>query len=134
MTRNWVSLMTLLVLLTTSVHGKDKKKILPAYVLQARTVLVMVDPEAGISPLDPNANRIAQQDVEKALMNWGRFTPVTDAQTADLVVSIRRGHGKAANPTIVGVPNDRPVLVQPNDSGIRIVLSRERIRQSPIPA
>jgi hypothetical protein len=120
MTRNWVSLMTLLVLLTTSVHGKDKKKILPAYVLQARTVLVMVDPEAGISPLDPNANRIAQQDVEKALMNWGRFTPVMDAQTADLVVSIRRGHGKAANPTIGGVPNDRPVLVQPNDSGIRI--------------
>jgi len=120
MTRNWVSLMTLLVLLTTSVHGKDKKKILPAYVLQARTVLVMVDPEAGISPLDPNANRIAQQDVEKALMNWGRFTPVMDAQTADLVVSSRRGHGKAANPTIGGVPNDRPVLVQPNDSGIRI--------------
>ena len=106
-------------MLTTSVHGKDKK-ILPAYVLQARTVLVVVDPEAGISPSDPNANRIAQQDVEKALMNWGRFTPVMDAQTADLVISIRRGHGKAVNPTIGGVPNDRPVLVQPNDSGIRI--------------
>ena len=120
MTRHWASLITLLVLLTTSVHGKDKKKILPAYVLQARTVLVMLDPEAGISPSDPNANRTAQQDVEKALMNWGRFTPVTDAQTADLVISIRRGNGKAVNPTIGGVPNDRPVLVQPNDSGIRI--------------
>ena len=116
MTRHWASLITLLVLLTTSVHGKDKKKILPAYVLQARTVLVVVDPDAGISPLDG----IAQQDVEKALMNWGRFTPVMDAQTADLVISIRRGHGKAVNPTIGGVPNDRPVLVQPNDSGIRI--------------
>ena len=119
MTRHWTSLITLLVLLTTSVHGKDKK-ILPAYVLQARTVLVVVDPEAGISPLDPNANRIAQQDVEKELMNWGRFTPVMDAQTADLVISIRRGHGKAVNPTIGNVPNDRPVVVQPNDSGIRI--------------
>jgi hypothetical protein len=27
---------------------------------------------------------------------------------------------KAVNPTIGGIPNDRPVLVQPNDSGIRI--------------
>ena len=66
MTRHWASLITVLVLLTTSVHGKDKKKILPAYVLQAQTVLVVVDPEAGISPLDPNANGIAQQNVEKA--------------------------------------------------------------------
>lgn len=71
MTRHWASLITLLVLLTTSVHGKDKKKILPAYVLQARTVLVVVDPDAGISLLDPNANRIAQENVEKALGSGG---------------------------------------------------------------
>lgn len=124
MSRHWASLITLLVLLTTSVQGKDKKEILPAYVLEARTVLVVVDPEAGISPLAPNANRIAQEDVEKALMNWGRFTPVMDAQTADLVISIRRGQGKAVNPTIGGIPNDRQVLVQPNDSGIRIGVQR----------
>jgi hypothetical protein len=121
MTRHWTSLITLLILLTTFVHGKDKKKILPAYILQARTVVVVVDPEAGISPSDPNANRIAQQEVEKALMNWGRFTPVLDAQTADLVISVRRGNGKAVNPTVGGDPNNRPVIVQPNDSGgIRI--------------
>jgi hypothetical protein len=121
MTRHWTSLITLLVLLTTFVHGKEKKKILPAYVLRARTIVVVVDPEAGISPLDPNASRIAQQDVEKALVSWGRFTPVMDAQTADLVISIRRGNGKAVNPTVGGDPNNRPVRVQPNDSGgIRI--------------
>ncbi len=120
MARHWSSLLALFVLLTMSVQAKDKKKILPAYVLQARTVLVVVDPNAGISALNPNENRIAQEEVEKALVNWGRFTPVMDAQTADLVISVRRGHGKAVNPTIGGVPNDRPVLVQPNDSGIRI--------------
>src|ERR1700722_15202207 len=55
--------------------GKNKKKfLLPADVLKARTVLVLIDPNAGV-PLDaPNANRKAQEDVENALMNWGRFS------------------------------------------------------------
>ena len=120
MVRHWPSLIALLVLLTVSLQAKDKKKILPAYVLQARTVLVVVDPDAGISPSNPNENRIAQGDVEKALVNWGRFSPVMDAQTADLVISVRRGHGKAVNPKIGGIPNDRPVVMQPSDSGIRV--------------
>jgi hypothetical protein len=120
MARHWSSLIALFVLLTTSLQAKDEKTILPAYVLQARTVLVVVDPNAGISPANPNENRMAREDVEKALMNWGRFRPVMDAQTADLVISVRRGHGKAVNPTIGGVPNDRPVILQPNDSGIRV--------------
>ena len=120
MARHWSSLIALFVLLTTSLQAKDKKKILPAYVLQARTVLVVVDPYAGISPANPNENRLAREDVEKALMNWGRFELVMDAQTADLVISVRRGHGNVVNPTIGGVPNDRPVIVQPNDSGVRV--------------
>jgi hypothetical protein len=120
MARHWSSLIVLFVLLTMSLQAKDKKKTLSAYVLQARTVLVVVDPDAGISPANPNENRIAREDVEKALMNWGRLKPVMDAQTADLVVSVRRGHGKALNPTIGGVPDDRPVILQPNDSGIRV--------------
>ena len=120
MPRPGFALVLLLSLLTPSAHAKDKKKVLPAYVLRARTVLVVIDPDAGISPANPNENRVAQAEVEKALANWGRFTPVMDAQIADLVISVKRGHGRAANPTIGGVPNDRPVLVQPNDSGIRI--------------
>lgn len=120
MARHWRSLIALLVLLAVSLQAKDKKKILPAYVLQARTVLVVVDPDAGISSSNPNENRIAQGDVEKALVNWGRFSPVMDAQTADLVISVRRGHGRAVNPTVGGIPNDRPVIVQPGDSGIRV--------------
>ena len=114
------ALFLLLLLPALPAQAKDKKKVLPEYVLRAHTVLVVVDPDAGISPLNPNENRIAQDDVEKALMSWGRFTPVMDAQTADLVITVRRGHGRAVSPTIGGVPNDRPVIMQPSDGGIRI--------------
>lgn len=72
--------------------AKDKKKILlPVDVLQARTVLVLIDPDAGVSPEAPLANRTAQEDVEKALMKWGRFELVTDVANADLVITVRKG-------------------------------------------
>jgi hypothetical protein len=45
--------------------------VLPAYVLKARTMLVLIDPDAGISMTSPQANKTAQDDVEKALMKWG---------------------------------------------------------------
>ena len=72
------------------------------------------------SSSNPNENRTAQVDVEKALMNWGRFSPALDAANADLVISVRRGYGKAVSNTIGGVPNDRSVIMEPIDSGIRI--------------
>jgi hypothetical protein len=112
------------VLLFSGVVGsaKDQKKtLLPADVLRARTVLVVVDPNAGMNVEAPNANRIAQEDVEKALMKWGRFSPVMDATTADLIITVRRGNGRVAQPTIQGVPiNNRPVVLEPTDSGGRI--------------
>ena len=59
--------------------AKDKKKgLLPADVLQARTVLVLVDPNAGVAIEHPNADRTAREDVEKALMQWGRFNLVME--------------------------------------------------------
>lgn len=106
--------------------GKNKKKILlPADVLQARTVLVVIDPDAGVSPESPNANRAAQGDVEKALMQWGRFELANDASTADLVITVRKGSGKIAQPTIGGIPNNnRPIIFEPTDSGGRVGGSR----------
>jgi hypothetical protein len=100
--------------------GKDKKKvILPTDVLEARTVLVVVDPDAGVAIDAPMANRTALQDVEKALMNWGRFIMAPDASTADLIISVRKGNGRIAQPTVGGIPtNNRPVIVNPTDSGI----------------
>jgi hypothetical protein len=100
--------------------GKDKKKILlPADVLEARSVLVVVDPDAGVAVDAPMANRTAQEEVEKALMNWGRFTIAPDASTADLIISVRKGNGRMAQQTVGGVPiNNRPVILEPTDSGI----------------
>jgi hypothetical protein len=102
--------------------GKDKKKvILPADVLEARTVLVVIDPDAGVAVDAPNDNIKARDGVERALMNWGRFSLATDVSTADLVIMVRKGSGKIAQPTIGGIPtNNRPVILQPTDSGGRI--------------
>lgn len=99
--------------------AKDKKKVLlPTDVLQARTVLVVVDPDAGIVAEAPNANPTARNDVEQALMKWGRFSLVSNGTDADLIITVRKGNGKIAQQTIGDVPvNRRPVILQPTDSG-----------------
>ena len=101
--------------------AKDKKPLLPADVLRAQTVLVVVDPAAGTDPQNPYANRTAQEDVEKALMKWGRFSLALDAETADLIVTVRKGSGKLVQQTVGGIPNNnRGVIFEPTDSGGRV--------------
>ena len=116
--------LTISVLLLFCLVGaaKDKKKgLLPADVLEARTVLVMIDPEAGIEMEHPNANRMAREDVEKALMRWGRYSLVMEPSNADLIITVRKGSGKIAQPTIGGVPQNNDIgVIQPGDSGGRI--------------
>ena len=111
-----------LFLIAVSALADKKKNLLPAYVLKARTVSVLIDPEAGISISDPAANQTARDDVEKAITKWGRFLPVLDGMNPDLVIVVRKGHGKFVQPTIGSVPNgnDRPVVLQPTDNSIRI--------------
>jgi hypothetical protein len=101
--------------------GKSKKKVLlPADVLQAKTALIVIDPAAGVPPDAPNANRTAQENVEKAMMKWGRFELVPDVSSADLVFTVRKGSGKIAETTIGGLPtNSRPIVFEPTDSGSR---------------
>ena len=117
-----VFLFALVVLTILPAIGNEKKKpVLPVPVTNARTVVVLIDPNAGISPSAPLANKTAQEDVEKALVKWGRLNPVLSTLDADFVIVIRKGSGKLVQQTIGGVgPNNRPVIVQPNDSGIRI--------------
>jgi len=99
-----VLFLLLLVFSSLAIAGDKKKILLPAYVLKARTVLVLIDPDVGTSMTSPLANKTAQEDVEKALMKWGRLTPVLEGQ-----------------PTIGGEPtNDRPIIVQQTDNSIRI--------------
>src|ERR1700683_4021449 len=88
-----------LLVLSLSAHAKDKKKVLlPADVLKDRTVLVIVDPSAGVDAENPNANRLARVNVEQALDKWGRFTPVQEGFTADLIIMVRKGNGKIVQP------------------------------------
>ena len=114
---------TLLLVITavvTLTSAKNKKQsTLPDYVLRAESVIVMIAPGAGEPLTNPSANRIAQDNVEKALTDWGRLRLVMDPYRADLVIAVRKGH--ANGPTINNSPLDnRPVIIQPGDSGVRI--------------
>ena len=116
------SLLVLTALIAAPLQAKDKKKpVLPDYVLKASTVVVVVDPDAG-EPLDhPNANVSARDNVEKALLEWGRLRPMMDGAQTDLVIVVRTGSGKSMQPTIKGGPIDqRGGVGQETDSSIRI--------------
>jgi hypothetical protein len=100
--------------------AKDKTT-LPAYVLQAHTVAVIIDPNAGIDLEQPDANKTAQRDVEAALLNWGRFDPTISRQNADLIIVVRKGNGRFVQDTITDPrQNNRPGAVVPTDNGISI--------------
>ena len=95
------------------------KQVLPGYVLQAHTVAVVLMPDAGESVTDPAANRTAELNVEKALLQWGRYRVIPDALTADLIVAVRKGH--AGGPAVSSAPIDtRPVILQPSPGTIYV--------------
>ncbi len=103
--------------------GKNKKKVpLPVDILQAHTAWVIIDPAAGVDVTDPNANRIALNDVQNALAKWGRLMPVTDLSRADLIIVVRKSNGKMVQPTIAGTPINTPppVIGQRTDSGVNV--------------
>src|SRR5215469_9388594 len=100
---------------------KKEKAYLPEFVLKAKTALVVIMPDAGEPIDDPSANRKAQEEVEKAFLKWGRYRLPLDKYTADLVIGVRKGTRKAANPTINGGPVDtRPGTIETTDNQIRI--------------
>ena len=101
--------------------AKEKKSPLPLYVLQAHTVAVIVDPDAGRSVTDPTANETAQKDVETALLNWGRLKPVMSVQEADLIIVLRRSSGRIVDATIPDSrQNGRAGTIEPLKDGIAI--------------
>jgi len=116
------ALLSLAFLLVLFANAKEKNKVvLPADVLQAQTVLVVIMPGAGEPLADPTANRKAREDVEKALMKWGRFRIATEAYTADLVIAVRKGNKQAIAPVIRGGPVDtRPVILEPTEGNTRV--------------
>ena len=107
--------------------AKDKKPPLPLSVVHAKTVAVLIDPEAGVSIDDPRANQIAQKDVEVALLNWGRYETLLDTQTADLIIVVRKGHGHPVDETISDSrQNSRPGVINPTDNGVALGAQRGR--------
>jgi hypothetical protein len=102
MMRRLSTLLTMALLITMPGLAKSKDKALPTYILEARTVVVVIDPGAGIDLENPRANQVAQADVEAALGNWGRFRPVIGnaPPEADLIIVIRKGNGRLVNSTI----------------------------------
>ncbi|HEY1802343.1 MAG TPA: hypothetical protein VGG46_15560 [Terriglobales bacterium] len=117
--RTSIILIFLFLLSPLAFAKKKKKHTLPDAVLNARTVYVVVDSEAGEPVTNPTANRTALENVEKAISTWGRFRLSMESETADLVIAVRKGH--AFGPTIQNSPTDnRPVIFQPSDGGIRI--------------
>jgi hypothetical protein len=118
----WVTLFAASLVLVVPMLAKSKdEKILPAYVLTAHTVAVIVDPQAGIDVEDPRANQVAQKDVETAIANWGRFEMVMRPEVADLVIVIRRGHGRLVDDTIPDSrQNNRPGVINPTENGAQI--------------
>lgn len=96
-----ISLLAIFVVACVSGFSKGKAKdVLPPYVLSARTVSVIIDPDAGTSLEDPLANQIARKDVESALLRWGRLEPLIAGQPADLIIVIRRGSNRLVNETM----------------------------------
>lgn len=105
-------------LLVTFGFAKEKKNALPAYVLHAHTVAVIIDPEAAMTINGPQANQEAKRDVEAALLKWGRFEPVEDTRSADLIIVVRRGNGRLAD-DMMDDPrqNSRPGGINPRNNG-----------------
>jgi hypothetical protein len=129
-----VAFLAACLLLPATASPKDKKPVLPPYVLTARTVTVLIDPEAGMSVDDPQANEIARKDVETALLNWGRFDVRMDGQGTDLVILIRKGHGRAVEPTISNPRQNNPAgSIDPYDNGIGIGAQHGRSPDSAAP-
>lgn len=126
--RVWAAFLVGASLLATAIQAKKKEKAtLPAAILNAKTVVVVILPGAGEPIANPSANRKTQEDVEKALLKWGRFQLALDVNSADLVIAVKHGNDSAVMPTVSGGPVDtRPVTVEQTPDTIRIGATQGR--------
>jgi hypothetical protein len=121
--RRFLTLLTVstLTLLPLSAKEKQPKSPMPFTVLKAKTIAVVIDPDAGRSVRNPQGNETAQRDVEAALGNWGRFQTSMSHLNADLIIVIRKGTGRMVDETIPDPrQNGRVGTTEPLDNGIYV--------------
>ena len=112
-----------LITLASFASASKKKQVVPEYLLNAQTVYVVIPPDAGEPVEEPRANRTALENVEKAMLKWGRFRLVMDPMNADLVIAVRKGHPDG--PTVVNSPADnRRVILEQGDGYGRVGVQR----------
>ncbi len=123
-----IACLSLLFLTAAVTLAKDKKKdFVPEYVLHARTVQVMVSPDASNPLNDPTANTRALEVVARALEAWGRFTIITTGEP-DLLITVRAGTGHMVAPAIKRDPGDtRTGTMHPGGGGVGIGAQQGRI-------
>jgi len=111
-----------LLVASVSASPKNKKTVLlPDFVWQAKSVAVVILPGSPEPADDPLANHKAQENVERAFLKWGRFRVEQEPSVADLVIGVKKGTGKVANPTIGHGPMDSPPgTVEATDDTIRV--------------
>jgi hypothetical protein len=106
---------------SASFAKKKEKPVLSEVVLKAQTVMVIIQPGVGEPLNNPTANSKAREEVEKALLTWGRFRLVQETANADLIIAVKPGAEKAVTPVITGGPIDkRPVTLQTAGNQTRI--------------
>jgi len=112
-----------------------KEAILPDFVWQAQSVAVVILPDSPEPADDPLANHKAQENVEDAFLKWGRFRVEQERSVADLIIEVRKGSGKIANPTISHGPMDSPPgTIEATDDTIRVgVKQRQPMNAAPAP-
>ena len=122
MSRAALALLTAVVLTVPAfAKEKEKKAPLPYTVLNAHTIAVIIDPDAGRSVRNPTGNETAQRDVETALNNWGRYQTTMTFMNADLIIVIRKGSDRLVDETMPDPrQNGRAGTAQPLDNGIYI--------------
>jgi len=101
----------LLPLLVVGGIEAKEKHVLPDVVLEARTVMIVIIPDAREKPPNPKSEQALRDDVERALERWGRFLSKSTGKV-DLVIVARQGHVEA--PKVTFPANDPKSPLHPN--------------------